>query len=69
MESVAHEGKLALLVGGGPAPGINGVISAVTIEAHNHGIQMLGVQDGFQWLIKGDPRRLWRGQVPPLGGY
>ena len=27
-------GKLALLVGGGPAPGINGVISAVTIEAY-----------------------------------
>ena len=27
--------KLALVVGGGPAPGINGVISAVTIEALN----------------------------------
>ena len=25
--------KLALLVGGGPAPGINGVVSAVTHEA------------------------------------
>src|SRR5262249_6510462 len=28
-------GKLALLVGGGPAPGINGVIASVTIEAVN----------------------------------
>ena len=28
-------GKLALVVGGGPAPGINGVISSVTIEAIN----------------------------------
>ena len=27
--------RLAILVGGGPAPGINGVISAATIEAVN----------------------------------
>jgi 6-phosphofructokinase 1 len=47
-------GKLALLVGGGPAPGINGVIAAVTIEARNQGLEVLGIQDGFQWLIKGD---------------
>jgi 6-phosphofructokinase 1 len=47
-------GKLALLVGGGPAPGINGVISSVTIEAINHGIEVVGVQDGFKNLVKGD---------------
>ena len=29
--------KLGLLVGGGPAPGINGVITAATIEAINQG--------------------------------
>jgi 6-phosphofructokinase 1 len=46
--------RLALLVGGGPAPGINGVISAVTIEAINHGVEVLGVQDGFKWLVKED---------------
>lgn len=45
--------KLALLVGGGPAPGINGVISSVTIEAINHGIQVLGIQDGFKNLVEG----------------
>jgi 6-phosphofructokinase 1 len=49
-------GKLALLVGGGPAPGINGVIAAVTIEARNQGLEVLGIQDGFQWLIKGDTK-------------
>ena len=27
--------RLGILVGGGPAPGINSVISAVTIEAQN----------------------------------
>src|ERR1700724_1898171 len=47
-------GKLALLVGGGPAPGINGVISAVTIEAINHGMEVIGFRDGFKWLAQGD---------------
>ncbi|HEV3202896.1 MAG TPA: diphosphate--fructose-6-phosphate 1-phosphotransferase [Gemmataceae bacterium] len=46
--------KLALLVGGGPAPGINGVISSVTIEAINHGSEVIGIRDGFKWLVKGE---------------
>jgi 6-phosphofructokinase len=45
--------RIALVVGGGPAPGINGVISAVTIEAINNGIQVFGVRDGFKHLTKG----------------
>lgn len=45
--------KLGLLVGGGPAPGINGVISSVTIEAIEQGMEVIGFQDGFKWLIKG----------------
>src|SRR5436305_7600595 len=47
-------GRLALLVGGGPAPGINGVISSVTIEAIEQGIEVIGFQDGFKWLVKND---------------
>jgi 6-phosphofructokinase 1 len=47
-------GKLALVVGGGPAPGINGVISAVTIEAVEQGIEVIGCLDGFKALIQGD---------------
>src|SRR5215471_4719210 len=54
MSNGAHGGKLALLVGGGPAPGINGVISSATIEAINHGTEVLGLLDGFQWLAQGD---------------
>lgn len=45
---------LAILVGGGPAPGVNAVISAATIEAINEGLSVVGIQDGFRWLIKGD---------------
>ena len=41
--------KVAMLVGGGPAPGINGVINAVTIQCiENHGIEAYGIQ-GQPW--------------------
>lgn len=49
-----HQKTLAIVVGGGPAPGINGVIGAATIEAINHGLRVIGIYDGFQWLAKGD---------------
>jgi 6-phosphofructokinase len=45
---------LGILVGGGPAPGINAVIAAATIEARNHGVRALGCYDGFKWLVQGD---------------
>lgn len=46
--------KLAIVVGGGPAPGINSVIGAATIRACLSGIPVLGILDGFQWIMKGD---------------
>jgi len=56
---VSNSGKtLAILVGGGPAPGINAVIAAATIEARNHGIRVLGCYDGFRWLVQGDTRQV-----------
>ena len=45
--------RLGILVGGGPAPGINSVISSVTIEAINSGLQVMGIYDGFEHLIQG----------------
>ena len=42
--------KLAILVGGGPAPGINAVIGAAAIEALNNGMSVVGVYDGFKHL-------------------
>ncbi|MDQ1300289.1 MAG: ATP-dependent phosphofructokinase / diphosphate-dependent phosphofructokinase, partial [Chloroflexota bacterium] len=44
---------LGILVGGGPAPGINGVIHAATITAINNGMQVLGIYDGFKSLMAG----------------
>ena len=50
--------RLAILVGGGPAPGINAVISAATIQAINQGFEVIGVRDGFKWLVRRDPTAL-----------
>jgi len=46
--------KVGILVGGGPAPGINAVIGAATIRAVLSGYDVVGIQDGFQWIMKGD---------------
>lgn len=46
-------GKIAILVGGGPAPGINSVIAAASIRAIIKGYEVLGVHGGFRWLMRG----------------
>jgi 6-phosphofructokinase 1 len=46
--------KLAILVAGGPAPGINSVIGAATIRAIVEGVEVIGIKDGFKWLMEGD---------------
>jgi len=45
---------VGIIVGGGPAPGINGVISAATIEAINEGKKVVGIMGGFKSLFAGD---------------
>jgi 6-phosphofructokinase len=50
--------RLGILVGGGPAPGINAVISAATIEALNQGFEVIGIRDGFKHLVRRDPSGL-----------
>ncbi len=52
--STEKRNTLAILVGGGPAPGINGVIAAATIEAINCGLNVLGLRDGYKWLAEGN---------------
>ncbi len=52
--SNAKSERVGLVVGGGPAPGINGVISAVTIEAVEQGYEVFGFRDGFKWLVEGN---------------
>ncbi|HNT64194.1 MAG TPA: diphosphate--fructose-6-phosphate 1-phosphotransferase [bacterium] len=53
-----EQGALGILVGGGPAPGLNGVIAAVTIEARRHNLKVYGIYDGYKWLAQDDPKKL-----------
>ena len=45
---------VAIVCGGGPAPGINSVISGITNEATRHGWDVLGIYDGFSRLARGE---------------
>jgi ATP-dependent phosphofructokinase / diphosphate-dependent phosphofructokinase len=51
---VTQAKKLAILVGGGPAPGINSVISAATIRCQIDGVEVVGIRDGFEWIMQGN---------------
>jgi len=58
-ESPAQK-TIGIVVGGGPAPGLNGVIHAVTITAINSGYKVMGIMEGFKHLASGEP------QIVPL---
>lgn len=45
--------RFGILVGGGPAPGINSVIHAVTEEANRNHRKVIGIYDGFKHLMEG----------------
>jgi 6-phosphofructokinase 1 len=62
-------GKLGIVVGGGPAPGINGVISSVTIEAINRNIEVVGIRDGFKHLASGDFTQVRSLTIPDVAPY
>ncbi len=51
---VTTNNRLAIVVGGGPAPGINSVIGAATIRARLEGVEVLGIEDGFEWIMQGN---------------
>ena len=53
----SHGNRLGIVVGGGPAPGINGTIGAVTIEAGNRGHEVVGIHEGFSRLMAGHSDR------------
>ena len=52
--SVTRPYAMAICVGGGPAPGINSVIGAATIRACLAGVPVIGIRDGFKWLMQGE---------------
>ena len=51
---------LAILVGGGPAPGINGVIASAAMEASTCGLRPIGIYDGYRDLAAGETPKIAR---------
>ena len=51
-------GKVAILVGGGPAPGINAVIGAAAIRLLTEERTVMGIEQGFKWLMQGDATKV-----------
>ncbi len=59
-------GCFGIVVGGGPAPGINGVIGSAATTALQNGHEVLGILDGFRWLMEGREAAASRRHVMPL---
>ncbi len=47
--------SVAILCGGGPAPGINSVISSVALVFLKSGFRVIGIHDGYKGLFDQDP--------------
>jgi ATP-dependent phosphofructokinase / diphosphate-dependent phosphofructokinase len=54
MTPESTDNRIGILVGGGPAPGINGVIYAAVMEACKHDREVIGIYDGFKHLMDGE---------------
>ncbi|MBU2554563.1 MAG: 6-phosphofructokinase [Bacteroidetes bacterium] len=48
--------SIAILCGGGPAPGINSVISSVALVFLRSGYHVLGIHEGYKGLFADDPK-------------
>ncbi len=57
---------MGVLVGGGPAPGINSAIAAATIEAVNSGLEVIGIFDGFEHLMRGETSAIRELTIPDV---
>ncbi|MCS6290996.1 MAG: 6-phosphofructokinase [Nitrospira sp.] len=60
MGTIKQRPVVAILVGGGPAPGINSVIGAATIRSILGGCDVIGIQDGFKWIMEGNTSKVRR---------
>jgi ATP-dependent phosphofructokinase / diphosphate-dependent phosphofructokinase len=55
--------KVAILTGGGDCPGLNAVIRAVVRRGEQHGLEFIGVRDGWRGLLENQHFRLNREAV------
>jgi len=45
--------RIALLTGGGDAPGLNGILEAASLTLLRKGYDLVGIQDGFEGVFEG----------------
>ncbi len=56
--------RIGILTGGGDCPGLNAVIRAVAKTCiHEHGCEVIGVEDGFEGMVEGRMHRLVNADV------
>ncbi len=51
---ITPKNRLGIVVGGGPSTGINSVISSASICSLVAGVPVVGIEDGFKWIMRGD---------------
>ena len=55
--------RIGILTGGGDCPGLNAVIRGVAKPAHDLGLSVLGIMDGFEGLVEGKAVELYNKDV------
>ncbi len=55
--------RIGILTGGGDCPGLNAVIRGVAKPAHDYGMEVFGIEDGFEGLVFGKARQLYNKDV------
>ena len=63
MEKTKAVKRIGILTGGGDCPGLNAVIRGVAKPAHDHGLTVLGIEDGFEGLVEGKAHELYNKDV------
>lgn len=55
--------RVGILTGGGDCPGLNAVIRGVAKPAHDNGLTVMGIIDGFEGLVEGKAVELYNKDV------
>ena len=55
--------RIGILTGGGDCPGLNAVIRGVAKPAHDNGLQVIRIMDGFEGLVEGKAQQLYNKDV------
>lgn len=58
--------RIGIITSGGDAPGMNSAIRAIVRYGLSQGLDIIGVEKGYQGLIEGDFRKLFRDDVSEI---